>query len=112
VDAGADGVVVGNAQPAALPDGRAGGLSGPAVRPLALRCVAEVCRAVPGTPVVGCGGIMDVDDARAFLDVGARAVQVGSALFHDPTAAFRIAATLRHDDPATDSPHHQGRNDG
>ena len=93
-EAGADAVVVGNALPAALPDGRPGGLSGPAIRPQALRCVAEVVHALPDTPVVGCGGIMDADDARAFLAAGARAVQVGTALFHDPTTAFRIAAQL------------------
>jgi dihydroorotate dehydrogenase (NAD+) catalytic subunit len=95
VDAGAEAVVVGNAVPAVLPDGRAGGLSGPAVRPLALRCVAEVVQALPGTPVIGCGGVMDVADARAYLEAGARAVQIGTALLHDPTIAFRLAASLR-----------------
>jgi dihydroorotate dehydrogenase (NAD+) catalytic subunit len=94
VDAGADAVVVGNALPAAMPDGRPGGLSGPAIRPQTLRCVDEVARALADTPVVACGGIMDADDARSFLDVGARAVQVGTALFHDPTTAFRIAEEL------------------
>jgi len=94
VDAGADAVVVGNALPAAMPDGRAGGLSGPAIRPQALRCVAEVAGALPDATVVGCGGIMDALDARAFLAAGARAVQVGTALFHDPTTAFRIAEEL------------------
>ena len=94
VDAGADAVVVGNALPAAMPDGRAGGLSGPAIRPQALRCVAEVAQALPETAVVGCGGIMDATDARAYLAAGARAVQVGTALFHDPTTAFRIAQEL------------------
>lgn len=94
VDAGADAVVVGNALAAAMPDGRAGGLSGPAIRPQALRCLAEVTDALPDTSVVGCGGIMDADDARAFLAAGARAVQVGTALFHDPTTAFRLVAEL------------------
>jgi len=94
VDAGADAVVVGNALPAAMPDGRAGGLSGPAIRPQALRCVADVAGALPDATVVGCGGIMDARDARAFLAAGARAVQVGTALFHDPTTAFRIAEEL------------------
>ena len=94
VDAGADAVVVGNALAAAMPDGRPGGLSGPAIRPLALRSVAAVADALPGTPVIGCGGIMDADDARRFLDAGARAIQVGTALFHDPTTAHRIAAAL------------------
>jgi dihydroorotate dehydrogenase (NAD+) catalytic subunit len=94
VEAGADGVVVGNALPAAMPDGRAGGLSGPAIRPLALRCVSLVAGALPETPVIGCGGIMEPADAHAFLTAGARGVQVGSALFHDPTTAHRIAAAL------------------
>ena len=102
VDAGADAVVVGNALPAAMPDGRPGGLSGPAIRPQALRCVAEVVRALPDTPVIGCGGIMEADDARAYLAAGARAIQVGTALFHDPTTAFRIAREIEYppDDPA------------
>ena len=102
VDAGADAVVVGNALPAAMPDGRPGGLSGPAIRPQALRCVAEVVRALPDTPVIGCGGIMEPDDARAYLAAGARAIQVGTALFHDPTTAFRIAREIEYppDDPA------------
>lgn len=102
VDAGADAIVVGNALPAALPDGRPGGLSGPAIRPQALRCVAEVARALPATPMIGCGVIMDADDARAYLDAGARAVQIGTALFHDPTTAFRIAREIAYqpDGPA------------
>jgi dihydroorotate dehydrogenase (NAD+) catalytic subunit len=94
VEAGADGVVVGNAVPAAMPDGRPGGLSGPAVRPLALRCVADVCRALPEASVLACGGATGADDVRAFLAAGARAVQVGTALFHDPTTAFRMVADL------------------
>ncbi len=56
LDAGADAVVVGNALPAAMPDGRPGGLSGPAIRPLALRCVAEVHAEVPDAQIVGCRG--------------------------------------------------------
>lgn len=100
-DAGADALVVGNALPAALPDGRPGGLSGPAVRPQALRCVAEVVHALPQTPVIGCGGIMDAEDARAYLAAGARAVEVGTALFHDPTTAFRLARELA---PEADGP--------
>jgi dihydroorotate dehydrogenase (NAD+) catalytic subunit len=93
-EAGADGVVVGNALPAAMPDGRPGGLSGPAIRPLALRCVSELASALPDTQVIAAGGIMDAADAHAFLAAGARAVQVGSALFHDPTAAHRIVTAL------------------
>lgn len=93
VDAGARGLVIGNALPAAMPDGRDAGLSGPAVRPLALRCVTEVARAVP-VDVVGAGGVATVVDARAYLSAGAVAVQVGSALFHDPTTAARLVAAL------------------
>jgi len=87
------GLVIGNALPAAMPDGRDAGLSGPAVRPLALRCVTEVARAVP-VDVVGAGGVATVVDARAYLSAGAVAVQVGSALFHDPTTAARLVAAL------------------
>ena len=94
LDAGADAVVVGNALPAAMPDGRQAGLSGPAILPVALRCVAEVCAELPGAQVVGAGGIASADDARSFLAAGAVAVQVGTALLHDPTAAARIVADL------------------
>jgi dihydroorotate dehydrogenase (NAD+) catalytic subunit len=95
-DAGASAVVLGNALPAAMPDGRPGGLSGPAVRPVALRVVREVVAALPDVPVVGCGGIATVADARSFLDAGAVAVQVGTALLHDPTSLGRVAAGLAH----------------
>jgi len=60
-----------------------------------------VARALPDTPVIGCGGIMDADDAREYLAAGARAVQVGTALFHDPTTAFRIAREIG---PQTEPP--------
>ena len=95
LDAGAAAVVVGNALPAAMPDGRQAGLSGPAIGPLALRCVAEVCAALPAAQVVGAGGIVSADHARSFLAAGATAVQVGTALLHDPTTAARLAAELR-----------------
>jgi dihydroorotate dehydrogenase (NAD+) catalytic subunit len=92
--AGADAVVLGNAVPAALSDGRPGGLSGPAVRPLALRCVADVHAALPDVQVVAAGGIASADDARDFLAAGATAVQIGTALLHDPTTAARLVADL------------------
>jgi dihydroorotate dehydrogenase (NAD+) catalytic subunit len=98
--AGAAAVVVGDAQPAALPDGRPAGLSGPAIRPVALRCVTEVRAALPDAEVVGGGGITTVADARSFLAAGAVAVQVGTALLHDPTTAARLAAELTREDPA------------
>jgi len=93
-EAGATAVVLGNAIPAAFPDGRSGGLSGPAAAAVALRCVVEVNTALPGVPLVGCGGVRDRDSARMFLDAGAVAVQVGTALLHDPTTLARLRAEL------------------
>jgi dihydroorotate dehydrogenase (NAD+) catalytic subunit len=66
-----------------------GGLSGPAVKPVALRCVYEVTRAVK-CPVIGIGGIVNATDALEFLLVGAGAVQVGTANFINPAAAVEI----------------------
>ena len=94
LEAGADAVVVGNALPAAMPDGREAGLSGPAIRPLALRCLTEVLTTVPDATLVACGGITTTEDARAALRLGARAVQVGTALLHDPTTVDRLARDL------------------
>ncbi len=75
--------------------GRAtGGLSGPAIKPLALARCHEVARAVR-IPVLGSGGIMDARDALEYLAVGASAVQVGTATFLRPDAAPRIVAGLR-----------------
>jgi dihydroorotate dehydrogenase (NAD+) catalytic subunit len=71
-----------------------GMLCGPALRPLALRRVAEVAAAVE-VPVIGCGGIATAEDARQVLAAGARAVQLGAALLADPGAAARIADELR-----------------
>ncbi len=67
-----------------------GGLSGPAIKPIALRIVWEVARALPGFPIIGVGGIATADDALEFLVAGASAVQVGTATFYDPTAAERL----------------------
>ena len=65
------------------------GLTGPAIKPLALRLTWETARAVE-IPVVGCGGIMDGRDALEFLLAGASAVQIGTAMFRDPWAALRV----------------------
>lgn len=65
---------------------QSGGLSGPAIKPLTLRLVHEVCQAVK-IPVVGLGGIETVEDVLEYLLVGATAVQVGTAHFVDPTAS-------------------------
>jgi dihydroorotate dehydrogenase (NAD+) catalytic subunit len=70
-----------------------GGLSGPAIRPLAVRLVYQVARVVK-VPVVGMGGIMCARDALEFMIAGARAVQVGTANFTDPTVALKIAQEL------------------
>ncbi|MCL1939204.1 MAG: dihydroorotate dehydrogenase [Desulfovibrionaceae bacterium] len=70
-----------------------GGLSGPAIKPVALRCVWQVSRAV-SIPVIGVGGIRSAEDVLEFILAGAHAVQVGSANFTRPDAAFRIAADL------------------
>jgi dihydroorotate dehydrogenase (NAD+) catalytic subunit len=72
---------------------RTGGLSGPAVKPIALRMVHECVRAVK-IPVIGIGGIMSAEDVLEFLCVGARAVQVGTATFVDPFAIPKILADL------------------
>jgi dihydroorotate dehydrogenase (NAD+) catalytic subunit len=93
-EAGATAIVIGNAVPAAFPDGRSGGMSGPAIGPIALRCVAAVRDALPVVPTIGCGGVRDLASARAYLDAGARAVQVGTALLHDPTTVARLRAEL------------------
>jgi dihydroorotate dehydrogenase (NAD+) catalytic subunit len=71
-----------------LPHGT-GGLSGPAIHPLALAAVAEV-RAAVHIPVIAAGGITDWDSAQDFLAMGAQAIQVGTASFADPTTAIRV----------------------
>lgn len=70
-----------------------GGLSGPAIKPVALRCVWQVARAVR-IPVIGLGGIATCEDVLEFMLVGASAIQVGTANFMHPDAAFAIAADL------------------
>lgn len=70
-----------------------GGLSGPAIKPVALYMVWQTARAV-GIPVVGAGGIMSGTDAVEFLMAGARAVEVGTASLYDPNATSRIASEI------------------
>ncbi len=84
-EAGADGLTLVNTLPALSVDHKTrkvlrGGLSGPAVKPVALRAVYEVSRAV-GIPVVGCGGVSTGPDVAEFMLAGATAVQVGTASF-------------------------------
>lgn len=71
-----------------------GGLSGPAIRPIALRMVWEVRRALPGVPIFGMGGIETVENVLEFLIAGADAIQVGTANFRDPTVSGRLVRDL------------------
>jgi dihydroorotate dehydrogenase (NAD+) catalytic subunit len=66
-----------------------GGLSGPAIKPIAVRCVFQAARAVK-IPIIGIGGIATAEDALEFIIAGASAIQVGTATFYDPTAAMII----------------------
>lgn len=70
-----------------------GGLSGPAIKPVALRMVWQVAKAVD-IPVIGLGGIMNAADAIEFIMAGATAIQVGTANFIDPTIAVKIAQDM------------------
>jgi dihydroorotate dehydrogenase (NAD+) catalytic subunit len=103
VDAGADGLSMINTLLGLVIDpdtmrpvlgGVTGGLSGPAIRPVALRCVWQVHAALPQVPILGMGGIRTGLDALQFLLAGASAVSVGTVVFNDPTAPARIAAEL------------------
>ncbi len=71
-----------------------GGLSGPAIKPVALRMVWEICSALPRTPVMAIGGVSTADDALEFMVAGASAVQVGTANFVNPETATRILDEL------------------
>jgi dihydroorotate dehydrogenase (NAD+) catalytic subunit len=108
LDAGADGLAMINTTLGMVIDtttmrpvlaGVTGGLSGPAIRPIAVRCVWQVHAAMragllPQAPIVGIGGIRTGLDALEFVLAGASAVQVGTVTFHDPTAAARIVGEL------------------
>ena len=89
VEAGADALTAANTLKAMAIDPETmrpilsnirGGLSGPAVKPVALRCVYDIREALPDTPIIGCGGVMDWQDAVEFMLAGASAVQVGTAI--------------------------------
>ena len=74
--------------------GLTGGLSGPAIRPVAVRCVWQVRNALPHLPILGMGGIRSGLDALEFILAGASAVSVGTAVFGDPSAPIRVLAEL------------------
>ncbi len=79
-----------------LPGTGTAGLSGPAIKPLAMAAVARLVAALT-IPVIGIGGIASTDDARDFLELGARAIQIGTANFYLPGLAASCAAELRQD---------------
>jgi dihydroorotate dehydrogenase (NAD+) catalytic subunit len=74
-----------------------GGLSGPAIRPIALRCIHQVRAALPEIPIIGVGGVTSGVDALTFLAAGANAVSVGTGVFSDPNAPARISQELAHE---------------
>ncbi|HYX20119.1 MAG TPA: dihydroorotate dehydrogenase [Thermoanaerobaculia bacterium] len=71
-----------------------GGLSGPAIRPLAVRMVYQVAKALPDVPLMGIGGIAELSDVLEFLAAGATAIQVGTANFKDPGVSGRLVKEL------------------
>ena len=101
-EAGADGLCLINTLLGMAVDWRArrpmlgndmGGLSGPAIKPVALRCVYQVAQAVD-IPLIGIGGIANIDDVMQFLVAGATAVQIGTANYYDPTVSTRLVDKL------------------
>ena len=73
---------------------KTGGLSGPAIRPVAVRAIYQVHRAMPSVPIVGMGGVLTGNDAFELVLAGASAISVGTATFHDPSAPVRIKKEL------------------
>ena len=103
VEGGADGLSIINTLSAMAVDARKrkpriatvfGGLSGPAIKPIALRMVFQVHRALPEVPISGIGGIATGEDVVEFLLAGATTVQVGTQSFAEPNAAARILGEL------------------
>ena len=103
VGAGADGLSLINTllgmaiDPAAMRPvlaGKYGGLSGPAIRPVAVRCVWQVRAAFPGVPIIGTGGVRTGRDALELLLAGASMIAVGTEIMHDPSACSRVLREL------------------
>lgn len=104
VDAGADGLSMINTLLGMAIDldtmgpvlaGVTGGLSGPAIKPVAVRCIWQVHAALPDVPILGMGGVRSGLDALELILAGASAVSVGTAVFGDPGAPVRVVAELR-----------------
>jgi dihydroorotate dehydrogenase (NAD+) catalytic subunit len=74
--------------------GITGGLSGPAIRPIAVRCIWQVHEAFPDIPIIGMGGVRSGRDALELILAGAAMVSVGTVIFHDPSACIRILREL------------------
>jgi dihydroorotate dehydrogenase (NAD+) catalytic subunit len=74
--------------------GLTGGLSGPAIKPVAVRCIWQVREALPDVPIIGMGGVMSGRDALELILAGASMVSIGTAIFHDPSACARILREL------------------
>ena len=104
VEAGADALCVINTMPGMVIDlesgqpilaNRSGGLSGPAIKPIAVKCVYDVRKACPGVPIIGTGGVSNGRDAIEMLMAGATAVGVGSAVYHrGPDVFAHIVAEM------------------
>jgi dihydroorotate dehydrogenase (NAD+) catalytic subunit len=78
-----------------LLSGGVGGYSGPGLKPVSLRCVYEVARAIPDLPIVGCGGVLSGSDVAEYLIAGASAVQMGTVHLAEPKAGARISRELK-----------------
>ena len=72
-----------------------GGLSGPAIHPIAVRCVYQIARAFPDVPIMGIGGVVCPQDAVEMMLAGAWAVQVGTANFFEPDSTVLVAEGVR-----------------
>jgi len=102
-EAGSDALAVTNSFPAMAIDihtrkpklaNVTGGLTGPAIKPIAIKLVWEAAKAVK-IPIIGMGGIQNADDAIEFLMAGATAVAVGTANFYEPQTALQVVAGIR-----------------
>jgi len=102
-DAGSDALAITNSYPAMAIDietrkpklaNVTGGLTGPAIKPIAVKLVWEAAKAVK-IPIIGMGGIQNADDAIEFLMAGATAVAVGTANFYEPQTPLQVVAGIR-----------------
>jgi dihydroorotate dehydrogenase (NAD+) catalytic subunit len=104
VDAGADGLALINTVLGMVIDintmrpklaQKTGGLSGPAIRPIAVRAIYQVRDALPKTPIVGMGGVASGKDALELVLAGANAISIGTATFGNPTAVLKVKSELQ-----------------